>query len=68
VIRRALRGFGGFWWNFLIGDTPEFFFVTSVVVVVAYALHRERTVGVIVLPVIVLGALALSTLRVRARK
>ena len=68
MIRRGLRSFGRFWWDFLVGDTPEFFLVTLVVVALAFKLRSERAWGVVVLPVVVLGALVLSTWRVRQKK
>jgi len=49
----ALVGFGRFWWDFLIGDTPELF-VGVVVVLVAVGLlttsHSRNTAAVILLP------------------
>jgi asparagine N-glycosylation enzyme membrane subunit Stt3 len=68
MIRRGLRAFGHFWWDFLVGDTPEFFVVTLLVVGLAFLLRSERALGVVVLPVVVLGALALSTWRERQKK
>jgi hypothetical protein len=56
-------GFGRFWWEFLIGDTPELF-VGAVVVVGSVALlcldHSLRTVAALVLPVLVAGLLGTS--------
>ena len=64
-MKRMVRAFGMFWWDFLVGDTPEFFFVTLAIVGLAYLLHSQRTVGVIVLPLVALSAVALSARRAR---
>ena len=34
AIRQGLVGFGHFWWDFLIGDTPELALATGVIVAV----------------------------------
>jgi len=63
VVGRLIAGFGRFWWNFLIGETPELF-VGAVAVVGLVALicldHRLRTVAAVVLPVLVAALLAAS--------
>ena len=60
---RGLRAFGRFWWEFLIGDTPELF-VGAVVVVGGVALlclqHSTRTWAGEVLAVLVAGLLSAS--------
>jgi hypothetical protein len=65
-----LVAFGHFWWEFLIGDTPELF-VGAVVAVglVAWMCTRPglRTVAAFVLPVLVAGLLTGSVWRA-ARK
>jgi hypothetical protein len=70
LARRALVGFGRFWWDFLIGDTPELF-VGVVVVLVAVGLlttsHSRNTAAVILLPAAVIVLLA-GTLRRAARR
>ncbi|HVA08598.1 MAG TPA: hypothetical protein VNG12_17835 [Acidimicrobiales bacterium] len=63
--RRAIAAFGKFWWEFLVGDTPEVLVATIVVVGVALALRHHRTAGFIVVPLIAAVALALSALRGR---
>jgi hypothetical protein len=58
-----VSSFGRFWWEFLVGDTPELFVgaVIAVAVVALLAHHGvARTVTVIVLPVMVVGLLSLS--------
>ena len=66
-MRRALRAFGDFWFDFLVGDAPEFLFVVALVVALAFLLHAHRAVGIVLLPVITLSAVALSAHRVRRR-
>jgi hypothetical protein len=67
LITRSATAFGRFWWDFLIGDTPELFVATLVVIGLAVALHHERIVAIVVVPVAVIGFLALSTWRGRLR-
>ncbi|HEY5112311.1 MAG TPA: hypothetical protein VII67_08300 [Acidimicrobiales bacterium] len=69
---RVLKGFAMFWWDFLVGDTPELFvaalFIVGVVAIVSVSAH-ENAASVVVLPVLVIAALGLSVLRgVRASK
>lgn len=70
VAVRWLAAFGRFWWDFLIGDTPELF-VGVVVVLVAVGLlttsHSRNTAAVILLPAAVIVLLA-GTLRRAARR
>jgi hypothetical protein len=66
-VKRALKAFGDFWIDFLIGDAPEFFFVTLGIVALAFLLHRHRAIGVVVLPAVTLLAVSLSAWRVRRR-
>ena len=69
--RRYLAAFGRFWWEFLVGDTPELL-VGAVVVVVAAAIAAHngaaRAVTVIGLPVLVVSLLAASLARSRSRR
>jgi hypothetical protein len=67
VISRALRAFGHFWWDFLIGDTPELALATGIIVALAFLVSGERVLGVILLPVVAAGFLLLSVLRARRR-
>jgi len=65
---RWLIGFGRFWWDFLVGDTPELFVGALVVLgVVAGLVHGgARTAAIAVLPVLVAGLLVASVLRGRS--
>ncbi len=65
-LRRYVSAFGRFWWEFLIGDTPELL-VGAVVVVVVVALLAHngaaRFVTVGATPVLVIAMLGASVRR-----
>jgi hypothetical protein len=67
TIRRGLRTFGHFWWDFLIGDAPELFVATVAVVVLALLLRHHRQVAYIVVPLATVLLLVGSTLRAARR-
>ena len=63
---RRLRAFGHFWWEFLIGDTPELFVgVLAVVGLLALICLRPglRTAAALMAPVLVAGVLTASIRR-----
>lgn len=63
---RLVKGFAMFWWDFLVGDTPEIFVaVLSIIGVVALLslVGHFNAAGVVALPVLASGALALSVRR-----
>jgi len=66
IVIRLIKGFGMFWWDFLVGDTPELF-VAALVIIGAVALVSEswhaNTAAVIVLPVLAVLALTISVKR-----
>jgi len=66
LVVRLLKGFGMFWWDFLVGDTPELFvaalFIIGVVALVSES-WRANTAAVIVLPILAISALTLSVKR-----
>jgi hypothetical protein len=72
VIRGWIRSFGAFWWDFLVGDTPEL--LPGVLVVLgagALAVHQHAPRIVVIGLVPVLAALLLSASvlwRARARR
>jgi hypothetical protein len=66
-IRRAARIFGSFWWDFLVGDTPELFVAVVAVVVLALVLRRHHEIAVVLLPVVTVLFLVASVLRGRKR-
>ena len=68
---RAVAAFGRFWWDFLIGDTPEIFGAVVVGLVGVWALvdrgHQARWAAA-VLVIVVIGVLTWSVLRARPRR
>ncbi len=65
-VRRYVVAFGHFWWEFLVGDTPELLVgaVLAVVVVALFAHHGvARAVTVASLPVLVIAMLGASVRR-----
>lgn len=62
-VRRALRAFGAFWLDFLVGDTPELFVATLVVVAAAIALGHHGAWPEVVVPLIAVAALLASAAR-----
>ena len=63
MIGRALRAFGRFWWEFLVGDTPELLGAAAAVVVLAVLLRHQRDVAYVVLPLTAVVLLVASTIR-----
>lgn len=66
VLVRLMKGFARFWWDFLVGDTPELF-IAALAIIGVIALLSERghfnAAAVIVLPVLAILALAASLVR-----
>lgn len=66
LVLRLIKGFGLFWWDFLVGDTPELFvavlIIIGVVALLSEAWHANGT-AVIVLPVLAITALSVSVRR-----
>jgi hypothetical protein len=67
AVARAVTAFGRFWWDFLIGDTPELFVATLVVIGVAFGLRHHRWAAVAVVPLLAVAFLLASTYRGRRR-
>ena len=69
LVVRLLKGFGMFWWDFLIGDTPELFVATlaiiGVVALVSEVWHANGA-AVIILPALAVTALGVSVRRARS--
>jgi len=65
LIAKGLRAFGRFWWDFLIGDTPELALATGVIIAVAFILAGTHWLGAILLPLLAAGFLLVSALRAR---
>jgi hypothetical protein len=57
------RVFWDFWWDFLVGDTPELFVAAMVIMVVALLLRPHSSVAVIVLPCLAVVSLVVSVYR-----
>ncbi len=68
ALGRGARSFGRFWWEFLIGDTPELFFAVLAIVAAALLLRNLRGVAVIVLPVMAIVSLVASAFRGRIKR
>lgn len=66
IVVRLLKGFAMFWWDFLVGDTPELFVATLVTIGVVFAISNgghHRIAAVITLPVLALLSLTVSVRR-----
>jgi len=63
AVGRLVRAFGHFWWDFLVGDTPELALATGGVVAAAFLLAGTHWLGAIVLPFLAAVFLLLSALR-----
>ncbi len=66
LVIRLLKGFGLFWWDFLIGDTPELFVAVLVIIGVVALLSTAwhvNSVAVVALPVLAIVALTISVKR-----
>ncbi|MGA2294742.1 MAG: hypothetical protein ABSG24_05900 [Acidimicrobiales bacterium] len=68
VLVRLLKGFGRFWWDFLVGDTPEIT-VAVILIVGAVALASNvmhvNALAYVALPLLAIVTLALSVQRAR---
>jgi uncharacterized membrane protein len=62
-VDRALRAFGRFWWDLLVGDTPELSVAALAIVAACYGIRDHRTGAVILVPLLVLAVLGVSTYR-----
>ncbi len=66
LVLRLLTGFARFWWDFLVGDTPELF-VAALGVLGVIALLSEvaglNVAAIIALPLLVTASLGLSLYR-----
>ncbi len=67
LVVRGVKAFGKFWWDFLVGDTPELFLATGIIVALAFLIDGQHLVGVILLPLVAAAFLLASTLRGRRR-
>lgn len=65
IISRYVRAFGLFWWDFLVGDTPELLIAVIVIVALALLLRHHHDLAIILLPVVTVVFLLASTVRGR---
>jgi cell division protein FtsW (lipid II flippase) len=66
---RMVRSFGRFWWDFLIGDTPELFLAVLVILGVVALLSlvgHDNGAALVTLPVLCVAALGASLWRARS--
>jgi len=66
VVKQWLAAFGRFWWEFLVGDTPELFVgAVAVIGILAVICSRPglRTFAAFLAPVLVAAVLTLSVWR-----
>jgi hypothetical protein len=69
LIWRLLSGFGRFWWDFLVGDTPEITVAVIVIVGVVALLRDVAHVNVLAyVTLVVLSVAALTISAARARR
>lgn len=73
LVVRLLKSFGMFWWDFLVGDTPELFAAVLVIigaVAVARIVFQENALAIVLLPLLAILALTVSIRRAQraARK
>jgi hypothetical protein len=65
LISRGVRAFGHFWWDFLVGDTPELIVAVIAIVALALLLRHHHDITFTLLPVLTILFLLASTLRGR---
>jgi hypothetical protein len=66
-IVRGVRAFGLFWWDFLVGDTPELLLAVIVIVALALLLRHHHDIAIILLPLLTVLFLVASAFRGRRR-
>ena len=68
MMRRA-RGFGLFWLDFLVGDSPMLLFGVALILAMAFALREAIWMAAVVVPAAVILLLGVSVWRgTKARK
>lgn len=66
LVVRLLKGFAMFWWDFLVGDTPELFVAALVIIGVVAAVRivlQANALAVVLLPLLAITSLAVSVRR-----
>lgn len=59
---KYLNAFGRFWWDFLIGETPELFIGTVVSLAIIWLISKESQISVVILPLAVMVTVAISVI------
>ncbi len=62
---RYFKAFGLFWWDFLIGDTPELAAGACVIILLAALISRSALVAALLVPALVVLLLGVSLQRGR---
>lgn len=71
LVHRWLRSFGAFWWDFLVGDTPELLAGAAIAIGVLALLEEAaslNTAAVATFPTLVVVLLAASVAREKRAK
>jgi hypothetical protein len=71
AVTRAVRAFGLFWWDFLVGDTPELLIGTLIILGVVALLVKGASLNaaaVVAFPVMVALLLGVSVYRARPKR
>ena len=71
MVVRLAKGFAMFWWDFLVGDTPEITVAVIVIIGVTALLSESAHVNaaaIVALPLLAVVALAVSVQRARRRR
>ncbi len=68
ILGRGLRSFGHFWLDFLIGDTPEIFLGTLLVVAAALVFRHDRAIAIPLVLILTTLLLVSSTYRGRKKR
>ena len=64
---QLIKAFGLFWWDFLVGDSPELAVGAVLILALAFALHDVKLAAAVVVPAAVVLLLGVSTWRGRGR-
>jgi hypothetical protein len=67
ALGRWVSAFGKFWWDFLVGDTPELFVGVLLVVATALLLRHDRAAAVAAVPLECAVLVVASAYRGRSR-
>ena len=67
IIWRGLKGFGAFWVDFLIGDSPEIAVGVVIILGLSFLVRGSPIASAIILPAAVVLLLAFSLMRGKSR-